>query len=147
MVSLKGQELVLETNSRERLERGGALMAEALGALLGEPMVAIKSTEEMLDEERPRKALPKSGLSREEETEIILAYMDRHYRGCLDEPLPMLDGKTPREAAGAEASRAKVAEWLKLIENGEARRAAGGGPPAYDTSWMWEELGIAELRR
>jgi hypothetical protein len=146
-VSLKGQELVLETNSRERLERGGALIAEALGPLLGEPMVEIKSVDEILNEERQLKAPPKSGLSREEEAEVIRAYMDRHYRGCLDEPLPMLDGRTPREAAGAETSRAKVADWLKLIENGEARRAAEGGLPAYDVSWMWEELGIAELRR
>jgi hypothetical protein len=147
MVRLNRQELVLETNSRERLERGGSLMHEALGPLLGEASVELKSAEEMLSEERERKPPPKSGVSSEEEARIIGAYLDRHYRGCLDEPLTMLDGKTPRQAARVKKSRADVAEWLKLLENGDARRAAQGGPPAYNFSWMWEELGIAELRR
>jgi hypothetical protein len=139
MVLLNRQELVLETNSRERLERVGALMHEALGPLLGEASVELKSAEEMLNEERERKPPLKSGVPREEEARIIGAYLDRHYRACLDEPLPMLDGKTPRQTARSKKSRVEVAEWLKLVENGEARRAAQGGPPAYDISWMWEE--------
>ncbi len=65
----------------------------------------------------------------------------------LSQPVPMLDGKSPRQAARSKAGRHKVAEWLKYLENQTARRAVGGGMPAYDFGWLWEELKIADLRR
>jgi hypothetical protein len=73
--------------------------------------------------------------------------MDRHYRGVLGEPVAMLDGKSPRQAARSEAGRRKVAEWLKYLENQTAHHAGAAGMPAYDFGWMWEELKIADLRR
>ena len=59
----------------------------------------------------------------------------------------MLDGKSPRQAARSKAGRQKVAEWLKYLENQAAHRAVGGGMPAYDFGWMWEELKIADFRQ
>jgi hypothetical protein len=37
--------------------------------------------------------------------------------------------------------------WLKLLENGAARQEAVSPMARYDLSWMWTELGIANLRR
>jgi hypothetical protein len=72
--------------------------------------------------------------------------MDRHYRDTLDQPVPALGGKTPRQAVCTAAGRKKVVEWLELIENRSV-----GHPDAslsdYDFRWMWDELGIAEHRR
>jgi hypothetical protein len=66
---------------------------------------------------------------------------DEHYRGWLDEPIPALDGKTPREAVRTKRGRERVAELLREIENmGERDRLEGR--PAYDPGWMWEELGL-----
>jgi hypothetical protein len=73
--------------------------------------------------------------------------LDQHYRGMLSQPVSMLDGKSPRQAARSKAGRRKVAEWLKYLENQTTHRAAGGGMPAYDFGWMWEELKIADLRQ
>jgi hypothetical protein len=36
--------------------------------------------------------------------------------------------------------------WLKLLENGAAKQARGSPMSDYDLSWMWEKLGLAELR-
>ena len=65
--------------------------------------------------------------------QTIHAYMDRHYRRLLDEPLAYLDDKTPRQAAKTKKGRGRVVDWLKKLENTEARRAAGQGQRPYDS--------------
>ncbi len=48
-------------------------------------------------------------------------FKERHYSSWLDEPLPALDGKTPREAARTKAIRPRLDVLLKEMENHEAR--------------------------
>lgn len=78
--------------------------------------------------------------------QIIHKHMDQHYRATLDQPVPALGSKTPRQTATSAASRKKVIEWLKLIESCSANH-----PDAsqfdYDFHWMRGELGIGERRR
>ena len=53
-----------------------------------------------------------------------------------------------RALARTKAGRSKVAEWLKYLENGSAKSRAMDDPMAtFDSTWMWHELGIADLRR
>ena len=68
------------------------------------------------------------------------------FGGGVDEPIPMLDNKTPRQCAKSKTGREQVVEWLKYLENNELRRAAGQGQAPYDSSWMWEELKLAKYR-
>jgi hypothetical protein len=111
------------------------------------PLTAIRT----IDQVRAEDAESGAG---EEEDEIppeiarqaVHELLDRHYHGILDQPVPALDGKTPREAARTLTGRKKVVEWLKLIENRSASQA--GSPLAeYDFRWMWEELGLETKRR
>jgi hypothetical protein len=60
----------------------------------------------------------------------------------LDESVPMLGNKTPRQCARTKAGRARLVRWLKELENGERHAAAVGGQAAYDFGWMWHELGL-----
>jgi hypothetical protein len=71
---------------------------------------------------------------------------EAHYRRTLDEPVPMLGNRTPRECARSKQGRKKLANWIKEIENGELRQATGTGVPPYDVSWMWRELGVEDER-
>ena len=82
----------------------------------------------------------------DEAVQVIHSYLDDHYRRTLDDPLPMLDGKTLREAASTRKGRARVIDWLKQLENTEHRRAAQQGHRPYDTAWLWRELGIEAPR-
>ncbi len=50
---------------------------------------------------------------------------ERHYADWVDQPLPALNGKTPRQAVGTKAGREQVDLLLKDCENHEART-----PPA-----------------
>ena len=84
-------------------------------------------------------------LSEEEKRTLVHSFLDTHYRKVLDEPLPALGGKTPRQAAAIPEDRHKAIDWLKYIENG----TRGDMPDAagYDFSWMWQELGLGSHRR
>jgi len=147
-VELQADALKLETNSPQRAQKGRALLESVIGRFVGEPVVESKTTAEMAAS-RPADEglLPASGLSPEEESAIIHETLERHYRGLLDEPVPMLEGVSPRRAAKTKKGREKLVVWLKLIENGNARQKADSPMARYDVSWMWEELGIPHLRQ
>ena len=72
---------------------------------------------------------------------MVGQYYEEHYRKWLDEPLPALDGRTPREAAALKSARPKLISLLKAMEN-MAERQRREGRPAYDFSRMWEALGL-----
>ena len=76
---------------------------------------------------------------------MVQAYLDEHYHAVLDQPVKMLDDKTPRSAACTPHGRAKLAGWLKYLENQTAANRDRGLD--YDFSWMWIELGVADLRQ
>ena len=86
------------------------------------------------------------GLSPEDERAVIHANMDRYYVNLLDEPVPTLGNITPRRAAKTAKGRQKLVAWLKYLENGAAKEGAASPMAEYDLGWMWDELGIAELR-
>ncbi len=81
-------------------------------------------------------------------TRIVHEMFDRQYRATLDEPVGMLGGISPRAAIKTEKGRAKVAEWLKYLENRSAGHCDPTDPIAtYDFGWIWRELAIESLRR
>ena len=66
----------------------------------------------------------------------------------LDQPVPSLGNKSPRAAVKTAKGRAKVVDWLKLLENRTAAAGKSDDPMAsYSFDWMWAELGVAKLRR
>ncbi len=147
-LELKGKTLTLETNSMQRAERGRALIEPALEGLVGHPVIESKTVAEMMAS-RPAKQPPPqpSGLSPEEERAILHAQMNRYYTALLDQPVPALENKTPRQAAKTANGCQKLADWLKYLENGTAGQDDASARAGYDFTWMWIELGISELRR
>jgi hypothetical protein len=73
--------------------------------------------------------------------------MDRYYTNLLDERVPMLGNMTPRRAATSAKGREKLVTWLKFLENGTARHGSESTMAHYDVTWLWQELGVLELRR
>jgi hypothetical protein len=147
-IELEADALKLEANSPTRAQTGRALLEPAIGRFVGEPVVESRTIAEIRanqpTDEGPALA---SGLSPEEESALIHETLERHYRGLLDEPVPMLGDVSPRKAAKTKKGREKLVACLKLIENGNAQQKADSPMARYDVTWMWEELGIAHLRR
>lgn len=147
-IELKGRFLHLVTNSAPRAERGILLIQESLGALVRAPLTAIRTVEQMLaDAPAGHESKADDDIPPEMAEQLIWQYMDGHYRETLDQPIAMLDNKSPREAVTSAAGRKKVAEWLKYLENQSGRRVDPDDPMArYDYEWMWRELGVLDLR-
>lgn len=145
-MTLTGKQLELSVNSRRPLERTRAFIEPLLAGLIGEPEVAIKSVEDAMAEKRDAPASPRRSVPKRVEREVTQRFLDTHYRNWLDEKIPALDGKSPREAARDFEGREQLVALLKELENREARRAKDTGV-GYDARWLWRELGIERLRR
>lgn len=147
-LELKSKTLTLETNSPQRAQRGRALIEPVLADLVGLPVLESRTVAEMMASHSGDGSEPlSSGLPSEDERTILHAQMDRYYTALLDEPVPALGNKTPRQVAKTAKGRQKLAGWLKYLENGTAGQDDASAMAGYDFAWMWKELGIAELRR
>jgi hypothetical protein len=146
-LQLEDKALVLSANSRQRSDRGRALLSDILGERVGHPSLKSESIEQVMAS-RDSAAPSQLDIPKEEQCAIVHDYMDRHYRDVLDQPVPMLGGETPRAAVKTDSGRIKVVEWLKMIENRTAKSADPNSPTAnYSFGWLWTELGLGELRR
>ncbi len=146
---IKDQALVLETMSAERSQRGRGLLEGAAGDAIRhrattheDPTVSIREALRK-GEVQASAAQCKEELPRELVEDLTLDHYARYYRKWLDEPVPALDDRTPRDAARDAAYQARVAELIHGLE-GLYQGALRADQPAYDPSWMWEELGLSE---
>ena len=152
-VLMEGDGFSLQVNSEARMEKARARLAVLLPDL-GEPRDEIWDEVGELSGTATDHTEASGAESPEPDTEETLPpevkerleqdFLAAHYLKTLDEPVPMLGGRTPRECAANPEAREDVIRWLKLIENGEARRAARSGVPGFDTSRLWHELGLSD---
>ena len=148
-IELTDKALLLEANSRERAERGQAILAGLAGALVGPALTEIETLDQVMAKGgRDVQQDMASDLPVELQTELIHGALTDHYRKTIDEPIPALEDLSPRAAAQTAAGRRKVADWLKHLEN----QSKSGRPPddpmaSYDFTWLWRDLGLEKLRR
>lgn len=150
-LELKSEALILTTNSVERAEQGKDSLAALLHQLIGPPLSKVQTPEQVMAEHQSSQQSDgergtTNTIDPQIAAEIIHNHLDQHYHKCLDEPIPALDGKTPRQCTRSKKGREKVVEWLKFLENHELRRAADEGNVPYDFGWMWDELKLAKYR-
>ena len=85
---------------------------------------------------------PLEGLSPDEKTGLIGQVYRQIYARWADEPVPLLKGRTPREAITDEAGLRDVVELLRSYEFGDRRRAEREGRKPVDFLFLWESLGL-----
>jgi hypothetical protein len=145
-VELRADALVLAANSRRRCDLGCTLLSALLGERVGKLSLKTETVDQMLASAREEPQ--ELDIPEQERCAIIHDYLDRHYTDVLDQPVPVLGGKSPRAAVRTASGRIKVAGWLKMMENSTAKSADHNSALAiYDFGWLWNELGIDELRR
>ncbi len=144
-IRLAGSAMVLETNSIARADLLRDRVETACAGLLG-PHVRSHSDptarfQEADSTETDDSMLPPEPAATAEENAVIRAMKERHYAAWLDEPLPALDGKTPRETARTATGRERVKLLLQGIEDIERDVEEEA---RFDVSRLWREL---ELKR
>jgi hypothetical protein len=74
--------------------------------------------------------------------EVIEQHIRQHYADWADQPLPALDGRTPREAIQNPDGLERVKFLLHTYEHGESQQAKAQQRPAVSYEFLWQELGI-----
>ncbi|WP_156964077.1 hypothetical protein [Muricoccus aerilatus] len=147
-VEISGRKVILSVNSEARAERGRALFEPALEGLVRPPLVERQDLEQLLEEQRAGgEQPPLLDLPPDQIRAILQQQLEEHYRQVLDQPIPALGNVSPRRAARSVKRRGKVVRWLKALENHSSKRPAGDPISEYDFTWMWQELGVAKLRK
>ena len=108
------------------------MLETLLQGLVGPALSSLQTPEQLLEERDTRRPdtdsqEPADSIDPEIAAEIIQHTLDQHYRRVLDEPVPALGDKTPRQCARSKKGHELVIEWLKHLENNELRRAARQG--------------------
>jgi hypothetical protein len=136
----KGRRLVFETTSRPWAERGRAMIAALAGSAVAYRATRYQDIGQAAEGSPSPDARP-AEIPPEVEAKLVGEFYEQHYRGWLDEPLPALGGRTPRQATVLKSGRGRVISLLKAMEN-MAERQRRDGRPAYDFGWMWAALGL-----
>jgi hypothetical protein len=135
-LALTDGRLEVETNSVKRADRLRAKIEAACGARLRHR--ARAHADPLSSAPSPRHSRPRAPPSPEEE-EALRAFREQHYRHWLDEPVPALGGKTPRQAARSRLGLRQVDLLLRTMENNE-QRMTDYAP--FDFAPLRRELGL-----
>lgn len=144
-VSLEGDSLEIHINSKER----EAKVRDRVEGLLGDLVASVERVEEALDLDRMKDRAAshplddeRSELPFELQQRVVHEMMTKHYRRWLDEPVPALEGMTPRRAAADRRRRHQVISLLKQIEVKSRRRRPDDPMASFNFGWLWRELGL-----
>jgi hypothetical protein len=142
-IRIEGTTLVVLTNSVERADSLRKRIEDACGSLLK------PSLREHVDvwAEAGRPANSDSARSREDDdtippevhSGILRDLKERFYSTWLDQPIPALEGKTPRAAAKTKKGRSQLEVLLKELEYAEFR---SNPEDPFDVSALRAELGL-----
>ena len=145
-VELKDRTVLLSVNSAARAAQGVQMLQGVLADLVRAPLTEIQTIDQV--RKSAADAPPIEEIPLEIATGLVHAMLDKQYRAVLDEPVPMLGDRSPRQAARTPAGREKLVTWLKFLENRSGSQTDPTDPMAtYDFGWLWRELGVENLRR
>ena len=145
---INGKRLELVCNSARRDRRGRKLVERIadgkvrhLSTTHENMEMAIR--ERMLSNLSNEDSATAHELPRELNEALVLEHQGKYYRQWLDEKIPALNHRTPREAAANVALFPKLLDLIGGLES-FYQRCLKDGEPAYDPSWMYGELGIED---
>jgi hypothetical protein len=143
-VVLDAGRLVFESTSRQRAERGKDFLDRLLGEAVKFKAITYEDAGQALKRAPKPAEKNEPDIPPEIQAKVLGRFYEEHYRKWLDEPVPALGNRTPRHAARLKTVRPKLIALLKEFET-RAERERRAGQPAYDFSWMWEEMGLSRL--
>ncbi|MEO0266394.1 MAG: SEC-C metal-binding domain-containing protein [candidate division WOR-3 bacterium] len=141
-IEIKDNNLILECNSKERLEKGKKLFSKFIFDSIIHKADVFQDFEQAIESLKDSPAEKSvNELPLEVQQELYTHFMQKHLENWLNDKIPALGNKTPFEAIKTEDGKKKVIELLKDLENREEHNKREGRP-YFDTSWMWERLNL-----
>jgi len=124
-ITLQANKLMLETNSEERNQRGKKLLDKYLGDAIHFQKTLIESPEQKL------KSMPKSAIKNKKEINLmespevkqqIKEIAKAHWENWFDQPIPVLNNQTPREAAKTKKGVERLEALLLQYEQKDTEK-------------------------
>jgi hypothetical protein len=142
-IEIAGGKLRLSSNSRRRLGIGRQLVEKHGGEFVRHLGDTFESVDDLKRRalEQPQPAPAPKPIDPEIERKLIEKVKSEHYARWVDEPVPALNGQTPREAVKSEVGRRAVEDLLRGLENREERERRKGRA-AFDCSQLRRSLGL-----
>lgn len=136
--------LRLKCLSRERLAAGRQLLESLLGPGLRHREDRFESLEvdAVPDPSRQRGAAPGARPDQPRRREIERQYLEHLTDEWLSEPIPALDGQSPREAIRTAEGRAKTVQLLKTLDYHDQLHRRRGQRPTMNLARIRRELGL-----
>lgn len=116
LVEIEGGRLVVDVKSRERADRFRAIVDEKLATHARFVADEVRTLEQLLDEAEspPISEPPRIAAAMDEP--LIVDYLKAHYDQWVDDPLPALGNRTPREVVESTDGREQVEALLQGAE-------------------------------
>ena len=139
-IILTKTKLILKMMGEDRFSKGKKRLEKLLGETITHRVDSSKSVESALSQASSKSSKSaENSIPDDVKEKVMKDYIDRHFSDWIDNPLPALDGISPREAINTKAGKKKVVNLLREMEflyNGKNSNII------YDVSWIREELGI-----
>ena len=140
-VRLWSNHLELSCISRKRLAAGKMLLRRVLGRLIQHQGDEFRDLDTAsLASAEPSPSDYEEGIPAEIAETIIRERMVAQYAEWLDNPVPALDGKSPRQASRDPGMQEQLKELLKIVEYMEEQKRRKG-EPYIDAADIRRELG------
>lgn len=145
-LTLTSLQLILECDSRERLDEVKHSLARAFGFALhfrGETLTPpyYEVNVDELQSDHPVTVV----VSHDDDRGLLKAFLEKAYLEWSDQPHPQLGGQTPRHAARLPATRDLVARLIAEMEASDPG-IKRGAKRAYDYNVLRGHVGIEEIR-
>ncbi|MBI5187187.1 MAG: SEC-C domain-containing protein [Nitrospinae bacterium] len=140
-VAMAGDRLTLECFSKGRLDAGKGRLMQVLKDCVRHKADSFEDVTQSLERARQGKRDKKPETLSEEKKLYMRSYLENYYRQWLDDKIPALGGRTPREAVQDEKGRQNVLEMLRDLENDQEKKRQKG-EPCFNVDFMKKELGF-----
>ncbi len=144
----EGKRVSVQYKTAGLAERGRPWFNALAGAAARFLMTEVSDPKGMLANRAPgAPGLPKgvplpAGTDRAALNEAFTKVMAGYYANWADEPIPALDGRTPRQAIATPAGLERVKGLLRQYEDDEARASAEQGRSEFSYQFLWDALGL-----
>jgi Protein of unknown function (DUF2384) len=140
-VSLRYQTAGLAEQGRAWFEALAGGSVRFLLREVSDPKGLLSNTDPSTSSATRDSGLPQ-GLDPAALADAIADVVRRSYAHWAHEPIPALDGQTPRQAIGSATGLERVKGLLRSYQDGEVRMAAQQGRAEISYQFLWDELGI-----
>lgn len=138
---IRGQRLILKTRSKERIERGKEMVMNCLGDLVRHRLDSMTDMEAAMMEKQQAEAPSQDHQEDLPEDQVAFMgdFLQKRLMAWIDESIPALNGKTPRQANRTKKGKETI---IQLLKDQEHIFQTMRGGSAVDFSLIYEELGL-----